>query len=90
MKYIASGLKHNVSLKRLVMHHCNIGDSGCAVLVNSLLKNSTLRDLILSHNRIRDNGFFALGSLVCQFAVSAFLTGIATSDKRVGEACCQV
>jgi len=46
------------------MNHCNIGDEGVMILAEALCKNSALRELDLSHNRLHDAGIESLCKMV--------------------------
>uniref|UniRef100_A0A3B1JLT5 NACHT domain-containing protein n=1 Tax=Astyanax mexicanus TaxID=7994 RepID=A0A3B1JLT5_ASTMX len=57
VKLLSAGLENpNCKLEKLWLWDCNLSEKSCAALASALISNSTLRELILSYNKLQDSG----------------------------------
>ena len=80
---LAEILKHNNTLKHIVIKNNNIGDKGAIALADSLKYNTTVRFIDLSYNKIGEKGIVALATAIKQNTTLEFicLDGVDITEK---------
>lgn len=75
-----------LSVRRLKLSHCRIGDEGARALSDVLIRGYVLEELDLRHNSIGDSGLAALADAVCTvreahaIATLGLIGGLSTSQ----------
>ena len=64
VKWIAEGVKRQAHCTHLDLANCGIGDEECKTLVDGLVHCDTLRELVLSNNKISDAGAAQLSEAI--------------------------
>jgi hypothetical protein len=82
LKSLASGLKNNRSLTKLLLGRNSIGNQGAAALAASLVYTPSLELLVIDNNNIGDGGLTALASFA---AGTQTLKELYLSNNNIGD-----